>query len=414
MATSWCRVIEEAEAPRGIGTSALHELEAALAATPAARSRVPLREVAGAVDASQPHGLEPGFLRACLRAKAYNVRKALDLARNYIDFRRKSGWNIHDGGSQRVTAAASCEQLLTGFNLLLPSPDAEGHAVLTQQMKLLFGGERPAVVRDGSSTTLEAAQRAGFYLLHRALARPSAQTRGLALLLDFRGFDLAALRQIRLADLRRGVRMLQDCVPAKLECIYIVHQPRWIVYLVSLLRPFLRRQDLQQKFVLLGEDYERLHELLGGRGALPAQLEVGGTLEGFESQWAAQVAAWVAEETAWGSEEEAAAATSSSRPVQAPSAEQRASPPPPLPAAAVVGTDAPPVAGAAAIDAAASSAPAAGRGGGPDVLLDVSDDSDAPRPSARPTAASDPRAGRRDMVFDPVALIARGAHVPIA
>ena len=52
---------------------------------------------------------------------------------------------------------------------------------------------------------------AGYYLLHRAMQRPSAQTCGIALLLDFRGFSLRLLSRIGTTDVARGVAMLQEC-----------------------------------------------------------------------------------------------------------------------------------------------------------------------------------------------------------
>lgn len=280
----WTRLVREYETTRSFKM---------MGAIRAARDHLDGREAAETCGDTQEHPtLSSDFVRACLRAKMYDVRKAVDLVHSYQRFRRKSGWHTASG-EKNVTAAATSSTLLSGFNLVLPSADVNGHVVLTQQMGLIFG--------DSSSSegggSLEAAQRAGFYLLHRALERQSAQTRGLALLLDFRGFGLDKLRKIRWSDLRRGVSMLQDSIPAKLECIYIVHQPRWIVYLVTLLRPLLRRQTLQQKFVLLGDDYARLHEYFeDGAAALPVQLDVGGTLQGFEEAWKHQVAEWAAEE----------------------------------------------------------------------------------------------------------------------
>lgn len=95
-----------------------------------------------------------------------------------------------------------------------------------------------------------------------------------------------------MADFRRGVAMLQDCFPARLSVIYVLHEPRWLNMLVRLLRPLLRKPTLQQKFRLCGSDYAQLHEQLPAH-ALPAQLACGGSLA-FD--WGAQLDAWQAEE----------------------------------------------------------------------------------------------------------------------
>ena len=215
---------------------------------------------------------EPSFLRACLRAKKWDVAKAALLAKEYAAFRQKVKWQDSaagpsDSGGGGVTAAAVETELRSGFNILLPSTDVHGNVVLTQQMSKLS--------KDGGA--LERHQRAGYYLLHRALQRSCAQTRGIALVLDFRGFSLASLRKMGTADFRRGVAMLQDCFPARLSVIYILHQPRWIMVLLAVLRPLLRKQTLQQKFVMLGSDYSALHEHIPA-ASLPFQLDAEGRL----------------------------------------------------------------------------------------------------------------------------------------
>ena len=244
----------------------------------AARSRLEaeLQEMVG------PTSLAPEFYCAFLRAKSYDVPKTAALLKNYDAFRDISGWRTG------VSAASTERCLRTGFNLLLPNTDVHGHVVVTQRMGLIDTSRHGA---------MEAHQRAGYYLLHRALHRPEAQTRGIALLLDFRGFDFSLLRRIGRSDLRRGVAMLQDCVPAHLQVIYVLHQPGWLRALVALLRPLLHRPTLKQKFILLGGEYDRLHAHIPA-ASLPERVEAGGTLSEEAFNWDAQVDAWVAEESA--------------------------------------------------------------------------------------------------------------------
>ena len=218
------------------------------------------------------------YLTCCLRAKKYAVPKASAVAINYARFRRRFRWDEVPLGAASVRA-----ELCSGAHQLLPDADRHGHVVLTQRMRLL----------DWSSATasLERYQQAGYYLLHRALQRPAAQTCGLALVLDFDGFGWSLFRRLRLSDLRRGVAMLQDCFPARLAVIYILHEPWWLPSLVRVLRPLLRADTLSQKFVLCGARYgERLH------GELAAECIPRGWAGGTrEVEWEAQVDAWVAE-----------------------------------------------------------------------------------------------------------------------
>ena len=154
--------------------------------------------------------------------------------------------------------------------------------MLTQSMRRL----------DFANGSLENHQRAGYYLLHRALQRPGAQTCGIALLIDFRGFSLRVLSHIGKADVARGVAMLQDCFPARLAVLYIVHEPRWISAVFALLRPFLRADTLSQKIVLVGSKYSRLCEHFPS-DAVPEALAAG---DPNNEAWRALIEAWIAEE----------------------------------------------------------------------------------------------------------------------
>ena len=86
--------------------------------------------------------------------------------------------------------------------------------------------------------------------------------------------------------------MLQDCFPARLAVIYVLHEPWWLPSLVLLLRPLLRKDTLSQKFVLCGARYgEFLHEELP-----PDHLPHGWAGGTRDMDWQAQVEAWAAEE----------------------------------------------------------------------------------------------------------------------
>lgn len=264
------------------------------------------------------------FLRCCLRAKKYGPAGAATLVRNYTSLRAGTRWLP---GAVRVCALQA--ELASGVNLLLPLRDNQGNVVISQTMsKVRHGrwhGRRsswfplelvsaacPLVPARGTGRRHEPAltpvpptspqlvvnkthsigryQCAGFYLLHRALQQPTAQTHGAALLLDFGGFSFTSmLAHIGPSDLRRGVAMMQDSAPAHLNVIYLLHPPKWLARLLAMLRPLLRKDSLKQKFVLL-ERVEALFEHIPA-ASLPEQL--GGTLQ---YDWPAQLEAWEREE----------------------------------------------------------------------------------------------------------------------
>ena len=258
-----------------------------------------------------PALLGSAFLRSCLRAKRYDVDRTKKMLRNYLQFRRREKWLVASpaGDCARPVCAAAIErELRSGVNTLLRDGDIHGHVVVTQRMGLI----------EASGGSLESHQRAGYYLLHRALQREGAQTRGLALLLDFRGFGWSLFRQIGWHDIQRGMAMLQESFPARLAVIYVLHPPRWLSRLVTVLRPLLRRDSLQQKFVLL-RDVAALHALIP-RDRLPAGIDAalarddaphsaasqhashehdwGGTAPPHE--WDALIDGWIAEEAELG------------------------------------------------------------------------------------------------------------------
>lgn len=253
--------------------SALRSCEADGRATAAAA------ELATLLAAEAPHAPSAaGFARCCLRAKQYDARKALRLAADYARFRARPGWSA-------LSAGATEAELRTGMTMLLPEPDAYGQTVLTQRMAsfdLSLAG-----------TSAERYQRAGFYVAHRALQRPGTQLCGVALLLDFRGFRWSHMRALQVADFRRGASMLQDCCPARLVAVYVVHQPAWLGALVALLKPFLARGSLEGKLHLLGSDLDALRT---HAPRLPETLGLGGTAAAFD--WQAVVDGWAAEEAA--------------------------------------------------------------------------------------------------------------------
>ena len=229
---------------------------------------------------------QSALLLCFLRAKGYDPAKSVARLLQYARFvRRDAGWI--PGSASAACAATLQEELRSGVHMLLPQHDRLGHVVLSYSMAEID----LSAIASRAGPSIESYQRAGFYLLHRALQRPGAQTKGLAIVIDFGGFSFGSLlRHIRMSDLRRGVAMLQDCAPAHLNMIYLVNQPRWLGRLVGMLTPFLKKRSLSQKFQLLGTDRQLLHAALAPEG-LPTTL--GGDLD---YKWADQCALWEAEE----------------------------------------------------------------------------------------------------------------------
>jgi len=143
-----------------------------------------------------------------------------------------------------------------------------------------------------STTSIEANQRMAYYLLHRALRRADPHS-GIALLLDFRGFNWSQMTRMRLSDFRRGIAMVEDSFPAHLDCIYMLHPPAWISRLLLLLRPLLRRLSLSKKLVVLHREEDLFEHIPAAR--LP--VEFGGELQA--EPWNETLDRWVQQEREW-------------------------------------------------------------------------------------------------------------------
>ena len=174
------------------------------------------------------------------------------------------------------------ERKIPCVTVLLPYCDRLGRAVVTQCM-----GKLDLSV---PGATMERYQRTGYYLLHRALQRIEAQRTGLALLIDFGGFSMTQMaRSVKMADIRRGIAMMQDSSPADLSVLYIAHPPRWLNRLLVMVRPLLSKDSTKTSLFLLSSasdfeahfELEHLPRLWGG---------------GLDFSWEEQLERWAVDE----------------------------------------------------------------------------------------------------------------------
>lgn len=246
---------------------------------------------------SSPLLLSSSFLERCLRSKKLSVARAEGVVRRYAQFRQLPGWST-------IHAESVAREARTAFNTVLPCTDACGRVVFTQRMSRLdlrLADAEP----DKGPTTIEAYQRMAYYCLHRALHARGPHA-GLALLIDFRGFGWGQIARMRWSDFRRGIAMVEQSFPARLDCIYVLHPPSWITRLLAVLRPFLRKSSLQKKLVLLYHEEELLAHI--PRKHLPAEFGGLGQAEPWETtfdRWRFQEQQWqsAAQETGGGTGE---------------------------------------------------------------------------------------------------------------
>jgi hypothetical protein len=211
------------------------------------------------------------LLLVFLRAKAYNVDAAATCFGLYIRFRADHGW-----GAAQMCRRALRSELESCVHAVFGT-DCCGRRVV------LF---RPCYM-DLSRHSMVQLQMMASYVLWRALVvYRDAQVYGCALLADFSGFTLGQMRRVQLADIKRGVQMVQGSFPLRLGAVYVLCEPRWFSLIVGMLQPLLRSgsyQRLRSRLFLFGKD--GLHDLHTHipQSSLPS--EYGGTAGDLETEW---------------------------------------------------------------------------------------------------------------------------------
>lgn len=176
----------------------------------------------------------------CLRARDFDRQAALRLLLRFAQFRKRVGWpysvRLSGDGGQEVLQA-----LLSGVHWLLPSPDADGRAVVVLRPGLIKGPVEPY-------------HRMGCFLMQwatglvpaRSDPAPGSRARHLpsadmyiTMVVDLSGIGPRLAARFGPADMERGIRMWQDSFPLKLRAIYLVNAGRLIGGLIGLAKTFI-------------------------------------------------------------------------------------------------------------------------------------------------------------------------------
>ncbi|CAN8026922.1 unnamed protein product [Ixodes persulcatus] len=152
--------------------------------------------------------------------------------------------------------------------IILTECDAQGRRIVI----LKLGAWNPGIC------TLQEFFRAAFVALEYHLLEERLQIAGIVVVVDAGGYSLAHVRHYTPFEIRKLIKLAQDCYPLRIRGIYIVNHPPIFELFYSVAKLFLSRK-LVKRVRFIGRRYKELHELLSLEG-LPQ--EYGGSINSFD------------------------------------------------------------------------------------------------------------------------------------
>ena len=198
------------------------------------------------------------FLLMFLRARKFNLEKALQLYVNYHLFRHKHSSMIS--------------------NLNFKSVE---HVMHSQVIKVLEGrfldGSKAICVTpsnwDCDSIPFEDNFRATLLILDKLVQDEETQVHGFSVIYNFTESSFMSMLKVAKSELiTKGVliELLQDAFPARFKGVHLMFQPWYVSMVLGVVRPFMK-QKLRDRIHSHGDGFESLHECISPQ-CLPAEL----------------------------------------------------------------------------------------------------------------------------------------------
>uniref|UniRef100_A0A0X3Q093 Alpha-tocopherol transfer protein-like n=1 Tax=Schistocephalus solidus TaxID=70667 RepID=A0A0X3Q093_SCHSO len=171
--------------------------------------------------------LEDAFLLRFLRARKYDMQKALALYLNHYAIRQQ-----YPDVFENLKPSLVRHVFVTGIVSMLPEATSEGHRILLFRPALWQPDEWP------SSDLL----RANVIVVEDLLQNyHEAQVHGLVVLVSLSGFGWKHACQLSNLDFaRRAARLLQDTTPVRVKAVHMVNEPAMFSRVFGLVQPLLK------------------------------------------------------------------------------------------------------------------------------------------------------------------------------
>ena len=201
------------------------------------------------------------FLLAFLRARKFNVDKALQLFVNYHQFRHKYASVLS------TLNAPSVEHILRSG--VLSVPDSR-----------FYNGSKAICVYpqkwDYETVPFLDNFRATMLILDKLIEDEETQINGISVVYNFEGtsfYSILKVAQLEHSQRAMLIELLQEAFPARFKGVHLINQPWYISIVMGVIKPFMK-QKLRDRIHLHGTDYQSLLEHTSP-DSLP--IEFGGT-----------------------------------------------------------------------------------------------------------------------------------------
>jgi retinaldehyde-binding protein 1 len=204
---------------------------------------------------------ESKFLLMFLRARKFDVDKALQLYVNYHAFRQK-----HAGMLEGLNLKSVEHVLHSGLIKVLDSRFCDGSKAIC-----VYPGKW-----DSTNVPFVDNFRATLLILDKLVEDEETQVHGFSVIYDFTDSSIMSMLKVAQSELiTKGVLMelLQESFPARFKGVHLLKQPWYISIVLSVIRPFMK-QKLRERILGHGYDFDSLHRYIES-GGLPKEL--GGT-----------------------------------------------------------------------------------------------------------------------------------------
>ncbi|XP_065292347.1 alpha-tocopherol transfer protein-like isoform X3 [Dermacentor albipictus] len=193
--------------------------------------------------------MDDDFLVKFLRARKYDKQSAFENIKKYFKVRRDRPELFEELTPSNIPFDVVCRrhQLLTVSH----HTDPLGRMVLLMKI----GSWNTEIC------TLNDFFRVGIALGECFLLRQDFQVRGIVVIVDLKGLNVYHLSYYTPSVIRTLVSLVQNCLPLRLQKVYIINNPPISDYLFAIAKTFLKAK-LVKRIRLLGYNLTELHQLV--------------------------------------------------------------------------------------------------------------------------------------------------------
>lgn len=219
------------------------------------------------------------FLLRFLRARKFNVDRAVQLYCNYYRFRHKYAHILGDMHPRAVEHV-----LRSGLMGMTDLHGKDGSTVIHLRPERW----------DPESVQFQDNFRTMILILDKLIEDEENQVHGISTLNNLHDVPFSTVFKISQTEqVRKGmfIEMVQDCFPCRFKGLHLVNQPWYISLVVMIVKPFMK-QKLRERFFMHGTDYTTLYEhfdvekLPPSLGGLGVEFDPTYLLEFFEKELA--------------------------------------------------------------------------------------------------------------------------------